>query len=89
MDKRGRKLVDYDHAKHAFASAKSSSKKVSLIFSIDPFSFTESILQAESDPKVTKAFNELTQTETMYKEINKELLEVSRFFCLLATLQTY
>ncbi|RCN27258.1 BAR domain protein, partial [Ancylostoma caninum] len=27
VDKRGRKLVDYDHAKHTYSSAKSSSKK--------------------------------------------------------------
>ncbi|RCN23941.1 BAR domain protein, partial [Ancylostoma caninum] len=57
VDKRGRKLVDYDHAKHTYSSAKSSSKK------------------GETDPKVAKAFSELQQAESLYKEINNELLE--------------
>ncbi|KAK6752744.1 hypothetical protein RB195_003883 [Necator americanus] len=57
VDKRGRKLVDYDHAKHTYSSAKASSKK------------------GETDPKVAKAFSELQQAETLYKEINNELLE--------------
>ncbi|KAK6040648.1 BAR domain protein [Cooperia oncophora] len=58
VDKRGRKLVDYDHAKHNYSSAKASSKK------------------GETDPKVAKAYTELQQAETLYKEINNELLEI-------------
>ncbi|PIO74469.1 hypothetical protein TELCIR_03519 [Teladorsagia circumcincta] len=58
VDKRGRKLVDYDHAKHSYSSAKASSKK------------------GETDPKVAKAYTELQQAETFYKEINNELLEM-------------
>ncbi|KHJ93517.1 BAR domain protein [Oesophagostomum dentatum] len=57
VDKRGRKLVDYDHAKHNYSSTKASSKK------------------GETDPKVAKAFSELQQAETLYKEMNNELLE--------------
>ncbi|KAF8358471.1 amph-1, partial [Pristionchus pacificus] len=76
VDKRGRKLVDYDHAKNNFNSLKASSKK------------------GDADPKVTKAFTELTQAEQLYKEMNKELLEVlpatydSRITFLVDTLQT-
>uniref|UniRef100_A0A1I7XBX7 BAR domain-containing protein n=1 Tax=Heterorhabditis bacteriophora TaxID=37862 RepID=A0A1I7XBX7_HETBA len=59
VDKRGRKLVDYDHAKNCYNSAKVSSKK------------------GESDPRVSKILNELSHAETMYKEMNNELLEVN------------
>lgn len=31
VDKRGRKLVDYDHAKHNYSSTKASSKKVRVV----------------------------------------------------------
>lgn len=34
------------------------------------------IFKGDADPKVTKAFTELTQAEQLYKEMNKELLEV-------------
>ncbi|KAK6050039.1 hypothetical protein COOONC_12456, partial [Cooperia oncophora] len=59
VDKRGRKLVDYDHAKHNYSSAKLQVQK-----------------KGETDPKVAKAYTELQQAETLYKEINNELLEI-------------
>lgn len=76
VDKRGRKLVDYDHAKHNYSSTKASSKK------------------GETDPKVARAYTELQQAESLYKEINNELLEVlpatydSRITFYVDTLQT-
>ncbi|CAJ0942942.1 unnamed protein product, partial [Mesorhabditis belari] len=58
VEKRGRKLVDYDSARNSYNSLKESSKK------------------AETDPKMAKATTELQQAETLYKEINGELLEI-------------
>lgn len=79
MEKRGRKLVDYDSAKNSYNSLKASSKKVTFLFI---FVVYGGKFQVDSDPKVAKALTELQDAEACYKEINGELLEVGIFLLL-------